>query len=364
MLNIYIMIPIAKPIIGKDELLAVSAVLESGLLASGKQVERFEMEFADYCGTEYAVATNNGTSALHAALLAAKIGPGDEVIVPAFSFIASATAVSMTGAKPVFVDVDGFTYNINPLKIHEKITSKTKAILGVHLFGQPFNVKYIQEICESHNLILIEDAAQAHGAKVNNKKVGGFGDMGCFSFYATKNMTTGEGGVITTDNKLFYERLKLLINHGQSEKYLHTSLGYNYRMTDIAAVIGRVQLSKLDIFNNARCKNAEYYNHNIKADGIILPEVSCNTHHVYHQYVIQLTDEFYMDRMDFMDYLEVKGIKTAIHYPIPIHRQLLYADGFDNCPVSTNLAISVLSIPVHPSLTQDQVVYITNTINR
>ena len=349
--------------IGKDEIFAVSNVLESGLLASGEQVKKFEMEFANYCGTEYAVATNNGTTALHAALLSVGIGPGDEVIVPAFSFIASATAVSMTGAKPIFVDVDGFTYNINPLKIHEKITSKTKAILGVHLFGQPFDVKYIQEICESHNLMLIEDAAQAHGAMVNNKKIGGFGDVGCFSFYATKNMTTGEGGMITTNNKSLYERLKLLINHGQSEKYLHTSLGYNYRMTDIAAAIGRVQLLKLDAFNDARRKNAEYYNNHIKANGIILPEVSCNTHHVYHQYVIQLTDEFYMGRMDFMDYLEAKGIKTAIHYPIPIHRQLLY-DEFDTCPISTNLATSVLSIPVHPALTQEQVVYITNAINR
>jgi perosamine synthetase len=360
-------IPIAKPIIGNDEISAVSHVLESGLLASGKNVEHFEKEFADYCGTEYAIATNNGTTALHASLLAAGVGPGDEVIVPSFSFIATATAVSMTGAKPVFSDVDGTTFNINPLKIHDKITSKTKAIIGVHLFGLPCDVMYLNEICESHNLTFIEDAAQAHGAKLKSRKVGDWGDMGCFSFYATKNMTTGEGGMITTSDKNLYNRLKLLVNHGQSEKYLHTCLGYNYRMTDIAAAIGRVQLEKLDTFNTSRNYIAKYYNQHLNVNGLILPHVFyIDLYHVYHQYVMYLTPAFPIERSQFLDYLKSNGIGHAIHYPIPIHRQPLYvknSNGFDTCPISTSLSESVVSIPVHPALNQSDVEYICKIIN-
>jgi perosamine synthetase len=186
-----VQIPVARPAIGQDEISAVTAVLESGMLASGERVAEFEKKFADYCGTTHAVAINNGTAALHAALLAADIGQGDEVIVPSFSFIATATAVSMTGAKPVFVDVNEQTFGIDPVQVESNITQKTKAVIGVHLFGQPFDVPAIQRLCESHNLILIEDAAQAQGAMYNGEKTGGFGQFGCFSFYATKNMTTG-----------------------------------------------------------------------------------------------------------------------------------------------------------------------------
>lgn len=359
-------IPIAKPIIGNDEIYAVSRVLESGLLASGQNVERFEKEFAEYCGTDYAVATNNGTTALHASLLAAGVGPGDEVIVPSFSFIATATAVSMTGAKPVFVDVDGTTFNINPLKIHSRITSKTKAIIGVHLFGLPCDVMYLNEICESHNLIFIEDAAQAHGAKFKSKKVGDWGDMGCFSFYATKNMTTGEGGMITTSNRKLYDRLKLLVNHGQSEKYLHTSLGYNYRMTDISAAIGRVQLIKLDTFNTSRNYIAKYYNQHLNVNGLILPHVfNTDSYHVYHQYVMNLTSEFPVTRSELVNRLQSNGIGYAIHYPIPIHKQPLYSNpnATDMCPISTSLSSCVVSIPVHPSLNQNDINYICKIIN-
>ena len=220
-----VQIPVARPAIGQDEISAVTAVLESGMLAAGERVLEFEKKFADYCGTTHAVAVNNGTAALHAALLAADIGPGDEVIVPSFSFIATATAVSMTGAKPVFVDVNEQTFGIDPAQIEGSVTPKTKAVIGVHLFGQPFDVPGIQQVCDLHNLKLIEDAAQAQGAMYNGEKTGGFGQFGCFSFYATKNMTTGEGGMVTTSDKAYNERLRLLINHGQSEKYLHTRLG-------------------------------------------------------------------------------------------------------------------------------------------
>ena len=359
-------IPVARPVIGQDEISAVTAVLESGMLAAGERVSEFERNFADYCGTTHAVAINNGTAALHAALLAADIGHGDEVIVPSFSFIATATAVSMTGAKPIFVDVDEQKFGIDPAKVQENVTPKTKAVIGVHLFGQPFDIQGIKQVCESHNLILIEDAAQAQGAMFNGEKTGGFGQFGCFSFYATKNMTTGEGGMVTTSEKAFADRLRLLINHGQSEKYLHTRLGYNYRMTDIAAAIGLVQLKKLEKFNTRRRKNAEYYDSHISVKGLVTPVVAPGMHHVYHQYVIRLTDEFPMKRADFLEYLKAKGIGTAVHYPIPIHRQPLYANALepDTCPVSTSLASSVMSIPVHPLLDQKELTYISDAINR
>ena len=359
-------IPIARPAIGQDEISAVKAVLESGKLAAGENVTEFENLFADYCGSTHAVAVNNGTAALHAALLAADVGCGDEVIVPAFSFFATASAVSMTGATPVFVDVNEETFNIDPLKVEGRITAKTKAVIGVHLFGQPFDVPGIQQVCESHNLTLVEDAAQAHGAMYNGEKAGGFGQFGCFSFYATKNMTTGEGGMVTTSEKVFSERLHLLINHGQSEKYLHTRIGYNYRMTDIAAAMGIVQLKKLEKFNNRRRKNAEYFDTHLKVKGLLTPVVSPGMHHVYHQYVIRMTDEFPMNRADFIEYLKLKGIGSAVHYPIPIHHQPVYAvaNEPDSCPISTGLASSVLSLPVHPLLDQKELAYICEVINQ
>jgi len=361
-----VQIPVARPAIGQDEISAVTAVLESGMLAAGERVAEFEKKFADYCGTTNAVAINNGTAALHAALLAADIGVGDEVIVPSFSFIATASAVSMTGAKPIFVDVNEQTFGIDPAQVEGSVTPKTKAVIGVHLFGQLFDIPGIQQVCESHNLTLIEDAAQAHGAMYNGEKTGGFGQFGCFSFYATKNMTTGEGGMVTTSDKAYNERLRLLINHGQSEKYLHTRLGYNYRMTDVAAAIGLVQLKKLEKFNMRRRKNAEYYDTHISVKGLVTPAVAQGMHHVYHQYVIRLTDEFPMKRADFMEYLKVKGIGTAVHYPIPIHHQPVYARANEpnSCPISTRLASSVLSIPVHPLLDQKELAYICDAINR
>jgi perosamine synthetase len=359
-------IPVARPAIGQEEISAVTSVLESGMLASGDRVVEFEKKFADYCGTNHAVAVNNGTAALHAALLAAGIGPGDEVIVPAFTFVATASAVAMCGAKPVFADVDEQTFNIDPRQAEERVTPKTRAIIGVHIFGQPCDIEALQQICESHNLKFIEDAAQAHGALYKGTRVGGFGHFGCFSFYATKNMITGEGGMVTTSEKAYNERLRLLINHGQSEKYLHTSLGYNYRMTDIGAALGIVQLKKLEKFNLRRRKNAEFYTANLSARGLITPVTIAGLGHVYHQYVIRLTDEFPMNRTEFMDYLKKKGIGSAVHYPIPLHRQPLF--GLDNdpdpCPVSTRLSGSVLSLPVHPLLDQKQLTFICDTINR
>lgn len=336
------------------------------MLASGDRVVEFEKKFADFCGSNHAVAINNGTAALHAALLACGIGPGDEVIVPAFTFVATATAVAMCGAKPVFADVDEKTFNIDPRQVSEKITPKTKAVIGVHIFGQPCDIEALQEICEVKSLKFIEDAAQAHGALYKNARAGSFGHLACFSFYATKNMITGEGGMVTTSDKAYNARLRLLINHGQSEKYLHTILGYNYRMTDIGAALGLVQLKKLEKFNLRRRKNAEYYNANLSVKGLSLPFVGSGRNHVYHQYVVRLTEEFPLNRTTFMDYLKSKGIGSAVHYPIPLHRQPLFGleNDPDPCPVSSSLAGSVLSLPVHPLLDQKELAYICDTINR
>jgi perosamine synthetase len=250
--------------------------------------------------------------------------------------------------------------------VEERITQKTKAVIGVHLFGQPFDAPAVLSVCEEHNLILIEDAAQAHGALCHGSKTGGLGLMGCFSFYATKNMTTGEGGMVTTNDKACAERLRLIISHGQTEKYHHTRLGYNYRMTDMAAAVGTVQLKKLEKFNLRRRKNAEYYNTHLSAKGVVLPVTAPGMQHVYHQYVIRLTEEFPLPRLGLIKLLASKGIGTAVHYPTPIHRQPLYYRDYDPdpCPVSTQLASSVLSLPVHPLLDQKEIAFICDTINR
>ena len=355
-------IPIAQPSLGVEENDAVLAVLASGMIAQGPETSAFEEEFAAYCGVSHAVATNNGTAALHAALLAAGIGPGDEVIVPAFTFFATASAVSMCGAIPVFADVDPETATIDPAAIIGNITPETKAIIAVHLYGQPCDVAAVRRICDTNDLIFIEDAAQAHGATYREGKTGSLGDLACFSFYATKNMTTGEGGMVTTASDEYDARLRRIINHGQSAKYLHTELGYNYRMTDINAAIGRVQLAKLDGFNRRRQENAAYYGSHIAAPGLILPAVMPGRTSAWHQYSLRVTGAFPLSRKEFMAYLHERGIGCAIHYPVALTRQPYYA-GINACPVSEVLAISVLSIPVHPGVTDEDRAYIAETIN-
>lgn len=364
------MIQIVKPVIGNDEILAVTEVLKSGMLAQGKVVNEFEAAFAKYNGVKNAIAVTNGTISLDIALKSLDIKQGDEVIVPDFTFISTANAVLFQGAKPVFADVDERTFNINPEDVVEKITDKTKAIIGVHLFGHPFEVKPIQDICEDHNLLLIEDSAQAHGAEYEDKKVGGFGIAGCFSFYATKNMTTGEGGMITTDSDEIAKICKLLRNHGESQKYCHTMLGYNYRMTDIQAAIGVAQLKKLDEFNEKRINHAEYLNKHLNVSGLKHPHKENGVKHVYHQYAvtIEIEEGFPMSRDEFMKYLKQKGIGCAIHYPLPIHNQPLYQQlGYTEenvqCPVATALSDKILSLPVHPALTEKDLMYIMETIN-
>lgn len=357
------MIPVARPCTGQEEIDAVRRVLGSGMLAQGRVTKGFEEKFAAYCGVKHAVAVNNGTAALHATLLAAGIGPGDEVIVPAFTFYATASSVSMCGARPVFADVDRKTFTLDPASVQENINPRTKAVTGVHLFGQSFDIRPILDTCEEKGIFLIEDAAQAHGSEYKDKRVGGIADAACFSFYPTKNMTTGEGGMVTTNDDRIAERVRLIINHGQSEKYRHTVLGYNYRMTDIGAGIGLAQLAKLESFNRKRQENAHHYDRTISRTGIVRPAVASYSRHVYHQYAILV--EGSPGRDGLAKILGEHGIGSAIHYPIPLHRQPVY-EGITkdcSCPVTEYLCDHILSIPVHPGISGEQREYISATIN-
>ncbi|HDQ07348.1 MAG TPA: DegT/DnrJ/EryC1/StrS family aminotransferase [Methanoculleus sp.] len=358
------MIPVARPFVGEEETAAVAEVMQSGMLAQGEVVTAFEEEFASYCGVGHGVAVNSGTAALHASLLALGIGPGDEVIVPSFTFIATATSVSMCGARPVMADVEEATYTIDPDSVSSVLTPATKAVIGVHLYGQPFAIGPVLDLCGEKGLVLIEDCAQAHGATYHGKKVGGFGRVGCFSFYPTKNMTSGEGGMVTTDDEELTSHIRRIINHGQSDKYLHTELGYNFRMTNIGAAIGRVQLGKLDAMNARRAANAEWYNSHIHREGIATPVTRAGSTHVWHQYVLNVGEECPLSRDGLMAYLREKGIGSAVHYPMPVHRQPLYAgSGGADCPVSDRASQQVLSLPVHPGVGREECAYIAETIN-
>ncbi len=359
-------IPVVKPLLDDEELAAVKRVLESGIIAHGPEVEAFEREFAEYIGVEYAIAVANGTAALDLVLKAYGVSSGDEVVTTPFTFIATANAVLYQGAKPVFADIDPRTFNIDPSSVLEVITPRTRAVIAVHLYGQPADMKALREIAEDHKLALIEDAAQAHGAEFMGVKAGALGDTAIFSFYATKNMTTGEGGMVVTNDGGVAERVKLLRDHGQAEKYLHVELGYNLRMTSIQAAIGRVQLRKLDRFNEARRRNAKELSERLsKVPGVEVPYEDPRVKHVYHQYVIRVNDEYPLTRDELREYLRDKGIGTAVHYPLPIFQQPLYKRlGYpqDICPNAIEASRRVLSLPVHPALTPEDLRYICDCI--
>lgn len=346
------LIPIAKPNIGLDEINEVVEVLKSGELTQGRWVEEFERDFAKFVQTKFAIATSNGTTALHLALLALNIEVGDEVITTPFSFIASTNAILYVGAKPVFVDIDPKIFNINPSLIEEKITSKTRAILPVHLFGLPADMKKILEIAKKHNLFVVEDAAQAHGAKIDNKLVGSFGDLAAFSFYPTKNMTTAEGGMITTDSEELAKKLKVLRNHGMEKRYYHDVLGFNFRMSNIQAAIGIHQLKKINDFNKKRLENAQFLTEQLLGvGGIQTPFIPPGFTHVFHQYTI-LVKEGKEKRDELTEYLNKNGVSNMIYYPVPIHQQKFIRNMYPDLKlkIAEQISDQVLSLPIHPLL--------------
>lgn len=365
-------INIASPQIGKEEIKAATQVLKSGMLAQGPKVQEFEEKFARFIGVKYAVATSSGTTALEMALRAHNIGQGDEVITTPFTFIATANAILYCGAKPVFVDIDENSFNLDPEKIEKAITKsvsrRTKAILPVHLYGNPCDMTQIMAIARKHKLIVIEDACQAHGAEWRGKKVGSFGTLlggaSAFSLYPTKNMTTGEGGMITTNSRQIYEKCNLLRAHGSRVKYYHDILGYNFRMTDMEAAIGLEQLKKLNQFNNLRIQNAQFLNKNLrKIPGLVVPEPLKQAKHVYHQYTIRITPQFPLSRDEILKKLTQSGIGTAVFYPLPINAQKIYKDlGYKMMtPVAEQISKEVISLPVHPGLKKRDLQYIVKT---
>jgi len=349
--------------IRNDVLSKIENVLEDTAFSGGKYVEEFEKNFANYCDTKYCVAVNNGTSALHLAMLALGIGEGDEVIVPANTFIATAWGVSYCNATPVFVDCTADTWEIDASKIEEKITPKTKAIAGVHLYGQPFDIDAVKAIAQKHNLYLVEDAAQAHGAYYKGKRVGGFGEMACFSFYPGKNLGTyGEGGGIVTNDEKYFKHLQSLRNHGSVVRYYHDEIGYNMRMGGIEAAVLSVKLQYLDKWNNRRKEIARMYQQGITNPKIKMQAQPEFTDSVYHLFVI--TTE---DRDGLMKYLNEHQIFPGLHYPVPCHLQKAYAHlGYKqgDCPNAEYLASHCLSLPMFAELSDTELEKVIEVLNK
>ena len=354
-------IPPAKPIIGDEERAAVDAVLASGMVAQGAQVAAFEEEFArQLVDGRACVAVNSGTSGLHLGLLAAGIGPGDEVIVPSFTFAATANSVALTGATPVFVDIEPTYFCLAPQAVEAAITDRTKAIMPVHLFGHPADMTALGEIAERHAVMLLEDAAQAHGATWGGASVGTFGTFAMFSLYPTKNMTSGEGGMVSCVDDDFVRRVKLLRNQGMERQYANEVIGLNNRMTDIHASIGRVQLTKVGGWTKTRQQNAAFLDAHLQGVGV--PAVAESATHVYHQYTIRVAE----DRDEVVRRLrEEFKVGSGVYYPIPNHRLdslTRFAPGLD-LPETERAAAEVISLPVHPSLSQDDLDRIVEAVN-
>ena len=331
---------------------AIAGVLESGQFVLGAEVAAFEEEFAAYCGTSECIALNSGTSALHLALLAAGVGPGDEVITVPFTFIASVAAIGYVGARPVLLDIDPSSFTINPGAIEKAITARTRAILPVHLYGQPADMDPIMEVARRHGLVVIEDAAQAHGAKYKGVPVGGIGDLACFSFYPGKNLGAyGEGGAVTTGNVEFASTIRMLRDWGQDRKYHHVLRGFNYRMEGFQGAILRVKLRHLEQWTEARRAGAARYNKLLADSGVETPKEMPWARHVYHVYTLR---SHYRDGLQAA--LQAEGIQTGVHYPVPVHLQPAYADlgyGRGAFPNAEAAASQVLSLPLYPELSAE-----------
>jgi len=340
---------------------AVLRVFETSDYILGNAVQNFENRFSKYVGVKHCIALNSGTSALHLAMLILGIGVGDEVILPAHTYIASAWGVSYVGATPVLVDVDPETYNMAPELIEKAITSRTKAIIAVHLYGQAACMDKIREIAQKHNLKLIEDVAQAHGASFKEKNTGTFGDVACYSFYPGKNLGAGgEAGALVTNQDEYASLSRLYRNHGQPQKYIHNKIGYNYRMEGVQGAVLGVKLNYLPEWTRARQERASWYNELLSGVGLVLPKVDKNSTHVYHLYVVQ-----HPKRDALLEALHNKKIICGIHYPIPIHlqecyRHLRYRKG--TFPVTEKISSQCLSLPLYPELSKEQVEYIASAI--
>lgn len=370
------MIPYGRQIIDEDDINAVVDVLKSDYLTTGPKIAEFEQTVASYTGAKYAVAISNGTSALHAACFAAGIGRGDEVITTPLTFAASANCVLYCGGTPVFADVDHYTYNIDPEDIRKKITDKTKAIIAVHLAGQPCDMDEIHSIAQEHNLIVIEDGAHALGSVYKGKKVGCLSDMTTFSFHPVKPITTGEGGMIMTDNEELYKRLVLFRSHGITRDnsmmtrnegpwfYQQLDLGYNYRITDIQCALGCSQMRKLDKFLKRRRELVERYNNAfIECDNIVTPYQLPDTQSGWHLYIVQVKNH---DRKQVFETLRDKGIGVNVHY-IPVYMHPYYQEhGYKDvhCANAEEIYSHIISLPLYPGLTDDQQDYVIDTLKQ
>lgn len=352
------MIPAAKPIIGEDEWNAVHRVMQSGMLAQGPEVAAFEEEFSQrVVGRLECLAVNSGTSALHLALLAIGIGPGDEVIVPSFTFAATANSVALTGATPVFVDIEPTFFTMDPQAVEAAVTSRTRGVMPVHLYGHPAKVVELEEICSRLGLFLMEDAAQAHGASQDGRPVGTWGIAAGFSFYPTKNMTSGEGGMVVTSDPKVARQVRLLRNQGQERRYENEIVGLNNRMTDVHAAIGRVQLSKLPAWTADRQRNAAFLSESLR--GVVVPHTAEGAQHVFHQYTIRTPGH---DRDQFAKALAERGVGSGVYYPIPNHRLPAFSREVD-LPQTEVAAHECLSLPVHPSLSETDLESIVEAVN-
>lgn len=342
---------------------AIARVLDSCQFVLGSEVAGFEQEFAAYCGTAECIALNSGTSALHLALLAAGVGPGDEVITVPFTFVASVAAVTYTGARPVLVDIDPRSFTVDPSTIEAAITPRTKAILPVHLYGQSADMDPIMEVARRHGLVVIEDAAQAHGAKYKGRPVGSIGDMACFSFYPGKNLGAyGEGGAVTTSNAEYARTVRMLRDWGQDRKYHHVLRGFNYRMEGFQGAILRVKLHHLERWTKARREVVRQYNELLADSGVETPTEMPWARHVYHVYTLR-TD----DRDGLQVSLQAEGIQTGIHYPVPVHLQPAYADlgyGRGTFPHAEAAAEQVLSLPLYPELSSQAVAEVAGAVKK
>lgn len=342
---------------------AIQGVLDSCQFTLGSEVVEFEREFAAYCQSEFGIGVNSGTSALHVALLAAGVGPGDEVITVPFTFVASVAAIHYSGARTVFVDIDPRSYTMDPARIEAAITDRTKAILPVHLYGQTADMDPILEIARRHGLVVIEDAAQAHGAEYKGRRAGSIGQMGCFSFYPGKNLGAyGEGGMVVTSDPQYTRTLRMLRDWGAEKKYHHVLKGYNYRLEGIQGAVLRVKLRHLDAWTEARQAAAARYESLLSGSGVATPARMSYARHVYHVYAIRTTE-----RTRWQESLQAEGIQTGIHYPIPVHLLPAYQDlGYErgDFPHSEQAADEVLSLPMYPELTDSQAGIVAAAVRR